>query len=182
MAQAALEELRIPELDRNKAFDYSPALFAAYANVLEELDRRDEAAEWFALSDRAVDALHSAYLAEGTESVAVEEELISAPSDADEHATERASFGEFATADSSRTESSQRENGEPDAEHTGSGEHEAVGSESDAPAPGATNSQDAATGDGPDSLDRVPHTHSGEQVTEATSAAEVALFDIEEDR
>ena len=72
--QEALEELRIPELDRNRAFEYSPALFAAYANVLEELGKSEEAAEWFALSDKAVDALAAAYREQGTEEVSIEEE------------------------------------------------------------------------------------------------------------
>ncbi|WP_177220180.1 tetratricopeptide repeat protein [Agrococcus baldri] len=57
---AALEELRIPELRKDKAFEYSPALFASFAGVLEELGRDDEAAEWFALADRAIDALEAA--------------------------------------------------------------------------------------------------------------------------
>lgn len=54
---AALTELQIPELDRKTAFSYSPALFDAYATVLEELGRADEAEEWFELSERASDAL-----------------------------------------------------------------------------------------------------------------------------
>ncbi|WP_241248980.1 hypothetical protein [Agrococcus sp. KRD186] len=57
---AALEELRIPELRKDKAFEYSPALFASFAGVLEELGRDDEAAEWYALADRAIDALEAA--------------------------------------------------------------------------------------------------------------------------
>jgi hypothetical protein len=42
----ALAELQIPELDPNKAFEWSPELFAAYAEVLGELERSDEAAVW----------------------------------------------------------------------------------------------------------------------------------------
>lgn len=56
-ADAALTELQIPELDRKTAFSYSPALFDAYATVLEELGRDAEAEEWFELSERASDAL-----------------------------------------------------------------------------------------------------------------------------
>src|SRR5690606_29699828 len=37
--QAALAELEIPQLDPNTAFSYSPALFSAYATVLEDLGR-----------------------------------------------------------------------------------------------------------------------------------------------
>jgi hypothetical protein len=54
---AALTELQIPQLDPAKAFSYSPALFDAYATVLEELGRGDEAEEWFERSDRAAEAL-----------------------------------------------------------------------------------------------------------------------------
>ncbi len=42
----ALLELQIPELNPNLAFSYSPALFDAYAVVLDELGRSDEAATW----------------------------------------------------------------------------------------------------------------------------------------
>lgn len=59
-ADAALVELQIPQLDPDRAFDWSPALFDAYATVLEELGRQDEAAEWFARSERASDALETA--------------------------------------------------------------------------------------------------------------------------
>lgn len=57
---AALEELRIPELRKDRAFEYSPALFASFAGVLEELGREDEAAEWYELADKAIDALEEA--------------------------------------------------------------------------------------------------------------------------
>jgi hypothetical protein len=56
----ALAELEIPELDAKTAFSYSPALFDAYATVLEELGRGDEAEEWFERSERASDALDQA--------------------------------------------------------------------------------------------------------------------------
>ncbi|WP_200925266.1 MULTISPECIES: hypothetical protein [unclassified Frigoribacterium] len=56
-AQAALGELEIPQLDRTKAFSYSPALFAAYGTVLEDLGRPDEGEKWLELADRAEDAL-----------------------------------------------------------------------------------------------------------------------------
>ncbi|WP_243062747.1 hypothetical protein [Humibacter sp. RRB41] len=54
---AALDELQIPQLDRTRAFSYSPDLFEAYATVLEDLGRESEAAEWFALAERAREAL-----------------------------------------------------------------------------------------------------------------------------
>ncbi|CAN5361232.1 hypothetical protein BH11ACT3_BH11ACT3_19610 [soil metagenome] len=62
---AALTELQIPQLDPDRAFAWSPALFDAYATVLEELGRSDEAAEWFGRSERAAEALDSAADPEG---------------------------------------------------------------------------------------------------------------------
>lgn len=56
----ALAELQIPQLDPNTAFAYSPALFDAYATVLEDLGREAEAEEWFERSERAASALEFA--------------------------------------------------------------------------------------------------------------------------
>jgi 23S rRNA pseudouridine2605 synthase len=56
-ADAALAELEIPQLDPRRAFEYSPALFSAYAEVLEELGRSDEAAVWRERAELAEDAL-----------------------------------------------------------------------------------------------------------------------------
>ncbi|GAD35812.1 hypothetical protein MTS1_03658 [Microbacterium sp. TS-1] len=44
--ERALQELDIPELDPDRAFSWSPALFAARAAVLEDLGRSEEAALW----------------------------------------------------------------------------------------------------------------------------------------
>ena len=74
--EEALEELRIPELRKDKAFEYSPALFASFAGVLEELGRDDEAAEWFALADRAVDALEAAMAPGELESIGITTERL----------------------------------------------------------------------------------------------------------
>ncbi|GAB3031385.1 hypothetical protein GCM10027052_04970 [Parafrigoribacterium mesophilum] len=57
--EAALAELHIPELDPDTAYSYSPALFDAYATVLEDLGRTDEAEQWYERSDRAAAALRS---------------------------------------------------------------------------------------------------------------------------
>jgi len=54
---AALDELQIPQLDPKTAFSWSPALFDAYAAVLEDLGREAEAEEWWQRSDRASDAI-----------------------------------------------------------------------------------------------------------------------------
>ncbi|MGX5680623.1 hypothetical protein [Schumannella luteola] len=53
----ALDELRIPQLDPTTAYSWSPALFSAYATVLEDLGREDEAREWFTRADVAAEAL-----------------------------------------------------------------------------------------------------------------------------
>lgn len=57
---AALIELQIPQLDPTTAYSFSPALFDAYATVLEELGRQAEAEEWFARADTAREALDEA--------------------------------------------------------------------------------------------------------------------------
>jgi len=53
----ALQELDIPELDPDRAFSWSPALFAARAAVLEELGREEEAAQWQHRADVAAAAI-----------------------------------------------------------------------------------------------------------------------------
>ena len=53
----ALAELQIAELNPPKVFDYSPALFRAYADPLEVLGKATESKHWFDLADRAELAL-----------------------------------------------------------------------------------------------------------------------------
>lgn len=55
--ELALGELEIPELDPDRAFEWSPALFAARAAVLEDLGREDEAAFWAERAEVAASAL-----------------------------------------------------------------------------------------------------------------------------
>ena len=55
--ERALQELDIPELDPDRAFSWSPALFAARATVLEELGRVEEAQGWQRRADIAAEAL-----------------------------------------------------------------------------------------------------------------------------
>ncbi|MDC7803078.1 hypothetical protein PP359_04040 [Sphingomonas sp. BLCC-B65] len=55
--ERALSELDIPELDPDRAFSWSPGLFAARAAVLEELGRLDEAQQWQRRAEVAADAL-----------------------------------------------------------------------------------------------------------------------------
>lgn len=55
--ELALGELQIDELDPNRAFEWSPALFSAHAAVLEDLGREDEASYWAERAEVAADAL-----------------------------------------------------------------------------------------------------------------------------
>ncbi len=55
--ELALGELEIPELDPDRAFEWSPALFSARAAVLEDLGRADEAAFWTQRAEVAASAL-----------------------------------------------------------------------------------------------------------------------------
>ena len=55
--ELALGELEIPELDPDRAFEWSPALFAARAAVLEDLGRDEEAAFWTHRAEVAGEAL-----------------------------------------------------------------------------------------------------------------------------
>jgi hypothetical protein len=84
--EVALTELQIPQLDPERAFAWSPALFDAYATVLEELGHEEEAEQWWQRSDRATIALAQAEIPEGEDTVEVIEEM-SDPR-ADEESTE----------------------------------------------------------------------------------------------
>jgi hypothetical protein len=72
--EAALVELQIPQLDRATAFSYSPALFDAYATVLEDLGREDEAEVWWQASDAATAALEKAENPDADDTIEVIEE------------------------------------------------------------------------------------------------------------
>ena len=90
---AALTELQIPELDPDTAYSYSAALFDAYATVLEDLGRVDEAKQWFERSDRATTALHRTKQTHDgdpqtqEETIEIEEEVV--PLEDDHHDTAR---------------------------------------------------------------------------------------------
>ena len=79
--EAALTELQIPQLDPERAFDWSPALFDAYATVLEELGHDDEAEEWWQRSDRATIALEQAAIPDGEDTVEIIEEVLEGDQD-----------------------------------------------------------------------------------------------------
>jgi hypothetical protein len=66
--QQALDELQIPQLNPDVAFGYSPDLFDAYAVVLEDLGKQDEANVWSKRADVARRALHEVQ-SEGDEGV-----------------------------------------------------------------------------------------------------------------
>lgn len=55
--EAALAALEIPQLDRNRAFSFSPRLFRAYADALDALGRAEEAGKWNRQALVAEDAL-----------------------------------------------------------------------------------------------------------------------------
>ncbi len=69
----ALTELDIPELDPDRAFEWSPGLFAARAAVLEELGRTEEAAEWQTRAIVAAEALYAASGLGDLETIEIEE-------------------------------------------------------------------------------------------------------------
>src|SRR5690606_28120979 len=71
----ALQELDIPELDPDRAFEWSPGLFAARAAVLEELGRIDEAEQWRRRAIVAGEAIDAASGLGDLETVFVEEVL-----------------------------------------------------------------------------------------------------------
>ncbi|MDL9980925.1 hypothetical protein [Microbacterium candidum] len=74
--ERALIELDIPELDPDRAFEWSPALFSARAAVLDELGRTEEAAEWQRRAVIAAEALDAASgFEEGADEVVYVEEL-----------------------------------------------------------------------------------------------------------
>lgn len=82
--EAALAELEIPQLDPDRAFSYSADLFHAYAEVLEELGREDDAARWRERAARAEAALDQAAVTDEHETIdIIEEDLILETEDAD---------------------------------------------------------------------------------------------------
>ena len=79
---AALAELEIPQLDPNRAFSWSPDLFHAYAEVLEELGRDDQAASWRERAEHAAEALADALDFDEHETIdVIEEEIFLDPAD-----------------------------------------------------------------------------------------------------
>ena len=71
--ERALLELDIPELDPDRAFEWSPALFSARAAVLEELGRSEEAQEWQRRAVVAAEAIDDASGVADSETIFIEE-------------------------------------------------------------------------------------------------------------
>jgi len=69
--ELALGELEIPQLDPDVAYPWSPALFQAYGDVLDELGRVDEAQQWWERAERAAEALAEADAAAEQETIDV---------------------------------------------------------------------------------------------------------------
>lgn len=74
--ERALQELDIPELDPDNAFEWSAELFAARATVLEELGRTSEAEEWARRAAVAAEVWAQALGIGEDEEILVEEEVI----------------------------------------------------------------------------------------------------------
>jgi hypothetical protein len=53
----ALAELQIPELNIERVFDYSPALFRAYAETLRAVGKESEGQRWDTYAERSEQAL-----------------------------------------------------------------------------------------------------------------------------
>ncbi len=86
--ERALQELDIPELDPNRAFEWSPGLFAARATVLEELGRAEEAEQWRTRAEIAEQALRAASGEDDLEVIEIEE-IFEDPGAAEEPEGER---------------------------------------------------------------------------------------------
>jgi len=82
--ELALRELEIPQLDPSTAYSFSPGLFDAYAAVLEDLGRTDEAEQWWERSERASAALSAGGDPDDEDIVEVEEEELLPGGDEDE--------------------------------------------------------------------------------------------------
>lgn len=101
--ELALAELEIPQLDPDVAFSWSPALFSAYATVLEELGRAEEAELWLHRADVAAAALESS---DGDDDIIeVFEDEVFEDENAVDHASERPAAAGSESADSGDSES-----------------------------------------------------------------------------
>ncbi|KAB1891615.1 hypothetical protein F6W69_13905 [Microbacterium oxydans] len=123
--ELALGELEIPELDPDRAFEWSPALFAARAAVLEDLGRTDEAEFWAHRAEVAAEALGIDEA--GDEEIFIEDSLIEGEFPGEDDASAAASQ---ADADAAESEAAESEAADSDAAESDAAESDS--SESDA--------------------------------------------------
>lgn len=71
---AALRELEIVQLDSNRIYPDSPDLFVAYAAILDDLNRAEEAVKWRSLAERASALLAERYGTQQAETVEIYEQ------------------------------------------------------------------------------------------------------------
>ncbi|MGO4487630.1 hypothetical protein [Microbacterium sp. 2RAF4] len=132
--ELALGELEIPELDPDRAFEWSPALFAARAAVLEDLGRTEEAEFWAHRAEVAAEALGIDEA--GDEEIFIEDSLIEGEfadeddtSDAPSQADADAVGTEAAEPEATEPDAAEPEAAEPDATEPDAAESEAADSE-----------------------------------------------------
>ncbi|MET9795820.1 hypothetical protein ABZY35_09740 [Nocardiopsis alba] len=135
--KAALAELQVPELKERRARPYVARLFYAYADVLEELGRTDDAREYFARAssvDRegVTDADERLAVLEGVELVDIDvedgivwtdveedggsEEFVEAPRDRRNDSEDRGDQGEERRESDDRRDESEDDGGRDDSE------------------------------------------------------------------
>ncbi len=128
--ELALGELEIPELDPDRAFEWSPALFAARAAVLEDLGRTDEAEFWAHRAEVAAEALGIDEA--GDEEIFIEDSLIEGEFPDEDDASAAASQAEADAAESEAAESEAADSDAAESDEAESDEAESDSSESDA--------------------------------------------------
>ncbi|MGO4594648.1 hypothetical protein AB4Z18_12595 [Leifsonia sp. 2TAF2] len=112
--EAALAELEIPQLDPDRAFAYSADLFHAYAEVLEELGRDDDAVRWRDRAQRAEIALDQAHAADELETVDIVEEDVFFEADDTDDTDETEEMGEAPRESDDEQHQELEQEGEPD--------------------------------------------------------------------
>jgi len=128
--ERALQELDIPELDPDRAFSWSPGLFAARAAVLEELGRDEEAAQWRRRAEIAAEALGVAEA--DLEEIEIEEiEELAIDLDDDGLGTEENENGASAVPGGTEPETTRPERSEPEADLAGAERAENESSENE---------------------------------------------------
>ncbi|WP_246852789.1 hypothetical protein [Naasia sp. SYSU D00948] len=157
--ELALGELEIPQLNPDRAFSYSPPLYRAYAEVLDELGRVDEAEQWRARAAVAEEALEP-------EEDVVEIEDLSIEDAADDQATDGAK-ADGAGLDEGMSDP-QIDAGSPDAEVDAGGHDTGVGVSSPDAEDGSGAADDA--GSAAETADSEPSEAAGASAERVESA------------